>query len=152
MERKGIVLWNLLVLLCQLLLRYLKLWTQECYKADSDSQPPKDAEGFSVPSSSIDPIQQAINEAAQYVAHFVASKLYRLTIDRANEAAAQFKVDIKNAPIEEEHGDASAAMADVANALQAVRTSLILRDILLILIIVTASNTGKSSNYPRPEK
>jgi hypothetical protein len=71
----------------------------------SSSEPPKDAEGFSLPSSSIDPIQQAMNEAAE-----------------AN-AAAQFKVNIKNAPIQEESGDASAAMADVANALQMVSDS-----------------------------
>lgn len=68
----------------------------------SSSEPPKDDEGFSLPSTSIDPIQQAMNEAAE-----------------AN-AAAQFKVNIKNAPIQEESGDASAAMADVANALQMV--------------------------------
>lgn len=73
----------------------------------SSSEPPKDDEGFSLPSTSIDPIQQAINEAAE-----------------AN-AAAQFKVNIKNAPIQEESGDASAAMADVANALQMVSNDIL---------------------------
>jgi len=63
-----------------------------------------------------------MNEAAQYVA--CTLDLHDLIFDRANEAAAQFKVNIKNAPIEEEHGDASAAMADVANALQAVRNGM----------------------------
>jgi len=33
----------------------------------------------------------------------------------------QFKLDIKNAPIQEEEGDVNAAMADMANALRAVR-------------------------------
>jgi hypothetical protein len=32
----------------------------------------------------------------------------------------QFKVDIRNAPIQEEDSDASAALANVANALRAV--------------------------------
>jgi hypothetical protein len=45
-----------------------------------------------------------------------------LTPARANEAGQpQFKVDIKNAPIQEEAGDASAAMAMFGNALQNVR-------------------------------
>lgn len=34
-----------------------------------------------------------------------------------------FKVDIRNAPIAEEDGDASAAMANVANTLRMVRSS-----------------------------
>lgn len=34
--------------------------------------------------------------------------------------APQFKLDIKNAPIQEEDGDPNAAMADMANTLRAV--------------------------------
>jgi hypothetical protein len=48
----------------------------------------------------------------------------RLTIVRAGEGDASqpnFKVDIRNAPIAEEDGDASAAMANVTNALRMVR-------------------------------
>jgi hypothetical protein len=33
----------------------------------------------------------------------------------------QFKLDIKNAPIQEEEGDVNAALADMANTLRAVR-------------------------------
>jgi hypothetical protein len=69
----------------------------------SSLEPPKDAEGFSLRSSSNDPIQQIIDEVA--------------------EGITQYKVSIKNTPIEEESGDASAAMADVANALQKVSYS-----------------------------
>lgn len=36
-------------------------------------------------------------------------------------ASQNFKVDIRNAPIAEEDGDASAAMANVTNALRMVR-------------------------------
>jgi quercetin dioxygenase-like cupin family protein len=43
---------------------------------------------------------------------------------RFNEAQNnQFKVDIRNAPIQEEDGDASAALANVAHALRAVSHS-----------------------------
>lgn len=66
------------------------------------SEPPKDEEGYSLRSTSIDPIQQVMNEVAQ------------------TKETAQLKVNIKNAPIQEESGDTSAAMADVAKALQIV--------------------------------
>lgn len=35
--------------------------------------------------------------------------------------APQFKLDIRNAPIQEEDGDADAALANMANTLRAVR-------------------------------
>lgn len=38
-------------------------------------------------------------------------------------APPQFKLDIKNAPIQEEEGDVNAAMADMANTLRAVRST-----------------------------
>ncbi|KAI9710545.1 MAG: hypothetical protein M1820_002681 [Bogoriella megaspora] len=61
----------------------------------------KDAEGFSVPPSATDPIAQAQQEAAA-----------------SGEAAGpQFKVDIRNAPIQEEGADA--ALANVASTLRA---------------------------------
>jgi hypothetical protein len=37
-----------------------------------------------------------------------------------NNSAPQFKLDIKNAPIQEEDGDANAAIANMANTLRAV--------------------------------
>lgn len=37
-------------------------------------------------------------------------------------APPQFKLDIKNAPIQEEEGDVNAALADMANTLRAVRS------------------------------
>jgi hypothetical protein len=44
-----------------------------------------------------------------------------LIFNRANDSTSpQFKVDIRSAPIAEESGDASAALATVANALQMV--------------------------------
>ncbi|KAF2421828.1 hypothetical protein EJ08DRAFT_690123, partial [Tothia fuscella] len=71
-------------------------------------QPKQDDEGFSVPSASSDPIQQALDEAAA-----------------SNEnTAPQFKVDIRSAPIAEESGDAAAALANVANALQATQPNI----------------------------
>lgn len=94
----------------------------------SSSEPPKDAEGFSLPSSSIDPIQQAMNEAAD-----------------AN-IAANYKVNIKNAPIQEDSGDASAAMADVANALQMVSDMMYVT--IFKLMRLPDRNSTKSCNEP----
>jgi hypothetical protein len=37
----------------------------------------------------------------------------------------QFKLDIKNAPIQEEEGDVNAALADMANTLRAVSPLLV---------------------------
>ncbi|KAI9685314.1 MAG: hypothetical protein M1822_004687 [Bathelium mastoideum] len=65
------------------------------------SEPQKDAEGFTVPSSSSDAITQAQLEAAA----------------TGDAPSSQFKVDIRNAPIQEEGGDA--ALANVANTLRA---------------------------------
>ncbi|SMQ51779.1 unnamed protein product [Zymoseptoria tritici ST99CH_1A5] len=59
----------------------------------------RDDEGFSVPPSNLDPISQAQAEAA------------------AEAGSPQFNVNIRNAPIEEEGGDA--ALASVATKLQA---------------------------------
>ncbi|KZF25203.1 hypothetical protein L228DRAFT_280460 [Xylona heveae TC161] len=60
-----------------------------------------DAEGFSVPPPSTDAISQAEQEAA------------------SENAAPQFKLDIRNDPIQEEDGDAESALANVANTLRA---------------------------------
>ncbi|KAL9096389.1 MAG: hypothetical protein Q9165_001386 [Trypethelium subeluteriae] len=66
-----------------------------------ENEPLKDAEGFTVPPATFDAISQAQQEAAA-----------------SDEApASQFKVDIRNAPIQEEGGDA--ALANVANTLRA---------------------------------
>ncbi|KIW02971.1 uncharacterized protein PV09_05632 [Verruconis gallopava] len=65
-------------------------------------EPPKDEHGFTIPPPSHrDPMQQALAEAAE-----------------VNESQPQFKVDIKNAPIQEDSGDTSAAFAKFGNALQ----------------------------------
>jgi len=68
-------------------------------------EPERDAEGFSVPPSSLDAISRAEQEAAA-----------------AGEDASspQFKLDIRNAPIQEEDGGAEAALANVASTLRAV--------------------------------
>lgn len=73
--------------------------------ADLKPDPEKDAEGFSVPPSAIDAITEAEREAGLV----------------ANEIAPtpQFKLDIRNAPIQEEDGDADAALANMANTLRA---------------------------------
>ncbi|KAF2445506.1 hypothetical protein P171DRAFT_430911 [Karstenula rhodostoma CBS 690.94] len=71
-------------------------------------EPEKDAEGFSVPLSAIDAITQAENEARE--AGLGGNEL---------NPPPQFKLDIKNAPIEEEEGDVNAALADMANTLRA---------------------------------
>ncbi|KAF1973412.1 hypothetical protein BU23DRAFT_554400 [Bimuria novae-zelandiae CBS 107.79] len=73
-------------------------------------EPEKDAEGFSVPPSASDAITEAEKEARE--AGFGTTEL---------SPPPQFKLDIKNAPIQEEEGDVNAAMADMANTLRAVR-------------------------------
>ncbi|KAK5124530.1 hypothetical protein LTR85_001747 [Meristemomyces frigidus] len=66
----------------------------------------RDSEGFSLPPSNLDPISQAQADAAA-----------------AGEGAAPaFNVNIRNAPIREEAGDSEAALASVANKLQAPPT------------------------------
>ncbi|KAF2495726.1 hypothetical protein BU16DRAFT_527494 [Lophium mytilinum] len=66
-------------------------------------EPQKDEEGYSLPPTTLDAISQAEHDA-----------------QLANEASTpQFKVDIRNAPIQEEDGDADAALANVANTLRA---------------------------------
>ncbi|KAF2455241.1 Muniscin C-terminal mu homology domain-containing protein [Lineolata rhizophorae] len=67
-------------------------------------EPQKDSEGFSVPQSATDAITKAEEEAA------------------SEAPAPQFKVDIRNAPIQEEDGDAETALANVANTLRAQAT------------------------------
>ncbi|KAF2795344.1 hypothetical protein K505DRAFT_324123 [Melanomma pulvis-pyrius CBS 109.77] len=68
-------------------------------------EPEKDSEGFSVPPSVVDAITEAEREAG--------------LIPNENNSAPQFKLDIKNAPIQEEDGDANAAIANMANTLRA---------------------------------
>jgi hypothetical protein len=46
------------------------------------------------------------------------SSIHRLTLKSVSDPGAQLKVDIRNAPIHEEDGDASAALANVANTLR----------------------------------
>ncbi|KAI9783938.1 MAG: hypothetical protein M1839_002883 [Geoglossum umbratile] len=60
----------------------------------------KDSEGFSLPPPGKDPISQAEQEANE------------------NAPAPQFKLDIRNDPIQEEDGDANEALANVANTLR----------------------------------
>ncbi|KAF1963506.1 hypothetical protein CC80DRAFT_486879 [Byssothecium circinans] len=73
--------------------------------AETQPEPEKDAEGFSVPPSAIDAITEAEREAG-----LSSGEL---------QPPPQFKLDIKNAPIQEEDGDPNAAMADMANTLRA---------------------------------
>lgn len=75
---------------------------------EAKPEPEKDAEGFSVPPSASDAITEAEREARE--AGFASSEI---------SPPPQFKLDIKNAPIEEEQGDVNAAMADMANTLRA---------------------------------
>ncbi|KAF2203062.1 hypothetical protein GQ43DRAFT_500549 [Delitschia confertaspora ATCC 74209] len=63
----------------------------------------KDSEGFSVPPSASDAITEAEREA---------NMAYE-------NPTPQFKLDIRNAPIQEEEGDADAALASLANTLRA---------------------------------
>lgn len=76
---------------------------QPAIQSAPQPEPEKDAEGYSVPPSATDAISQAEQEALV-----------------ANETPTpQFKVDIRNAPIQEEDGDAETALANVANTLRA---------------------------------
>ncbi|KAI0021298.1 Muniscin C-terminal mu homology domain-containing protein [Xylariomycetidae sp. FL0641] len=69
----------------------------------SQQEPEKDAEGFSVPAPSNDPISQAQREAA------------------AQEAEHLFKLNIQNEPVAEEDPEAKkAALSNVANSLSAM--------------------------------
>ncbi|GAB7352294.1 hypothetical protein MBLNU459_g2749t2 [Dothideomycetes sp. NU459] len=70
---------------------------QGSHSVNKDIEPARDADGFSVPPSAVDPISQAEQEAA-------------------DGNAQQFKVDIRNAPIAEEGADA--ALANVASTLR----------------------------------
>ncbi|KAF2753694.1 hypothetical protein EJ05DRAFT_480168 [Pseudovirgaria hyperparasitica] len=70
------------------------------------TDPRKDSEGFTVPTAGLDAISQAEQEAAGL----------SLSEDAPSQ---QFKVDIRNAPIQEEDGDANAAIANVTNTLRA---------------------------------
>ncbi|KAH8725525.1 Muniscin C-terminal mu homology domain-containing protein [Phaeosphaeriaceae sp. PMI808] len=72
---------------------------------ETKAEPEKDAEGFSVPPSTIDAITEAEREAG--------------LIQPESNPAPQFKLDIRNAPIQEEEGDADAAMANMVNTLRA---------------------------------
>ncbi|KAL1643815.1 Suppressor of Profilin deletion [Didymella pomorum] len=73
--------------------------------AEPRAEPEKDAEGFSVPPSTLDAITEAEREAG-----FAQSE---------SNSTPQFKLDIKNAPIQEEGEDNDAAMASVVNTLRA---------------------------------
>ncbi|KAH7378223.1 Muniscin C-terminal mu homology domain-containing protein [Pyrenochaeta sp. MPI-SDFR-AT-0127] len=70
--------------------------------AEAKPEPEKDAEGFSVPPSAIDAITEAEREAG-----FTQSE---------TNSAPQFKLDIRNAPIQEEGEDADAATANLQAA------------------------------------
>jgi hypothetical protein len=65
-----------------------------------NAAPLLDSEGFSMPSTNLDPISQAQLEAA----------------DESEQHA--FKLDIRNEPIKEEESDAQAALSNVANTLR----------------------------------
>ncbi|KAF9732872.1 hypothetical protein PMIN02_009597 [Paraphaeosphaeria minitans] len=73
------------------------------------TEPEKDDQGFSKPLSAIDAITQAENEAREA----------GLSGNELGNPPPQFKLDIKNAPIQEEEGDVHAALADMANTLRA---------------------------------
>ncbi|KAK5004473.1 hypothetical protein LTR60_006541 [Cryomyces antarcticus] len=74
-------------------------------------EPQRDSEGFSVPPSGRDAISQAEQEAAGM----------KLTIVSGDDTIPpQFKVDIRDAPIQEEGHDAETALANVANTLRMV--------------------------------
>ncbi|KAF2274636.1 uncharacterized protein EI97DRAFT_434869 [Westerdykella ornata] len=68
-------------------------------------EPKKDSEGFSLPPSTTDAITQAEREAA-------------IETSESNPPP-QFKLDIRNAPIQEEEDDADAALVSMANTLRA---------------------------------
>ncbi|KAJ5055139.1 Muniscin C-terminal mu homology domain-containing protein [Bipolaris maydis] len=69
---------------------------------ETHTEPGKDAEGYSVPPSALDAITEAEREAG-----FVQSE---------GNPPPQFKLDIRNAPIQEEDGDADAATANLQAA------------------------------------
>ncbi|KAF1357842.1 hypothetical protein EJ07DRAFT_126753, partial [Lizonia empirigonia] len=73
--------------------------------AEPKAEPEKDADGFSVPPSTLDAITEAEREAG-----FSQSE---------TNSTPQFKLDIRNAPIQEEGEDNDAAMASVVNTLRA---------------------------------
>ncbi|KAJ4366566.1 Suppressor of Profilin deletion [Ascochyta clinopodiicola] len=73
--------------------------------AEPTTEPEKDSEGFSVPPSALDAITEAEREAG-----FSQSE---------GNSTPQFKLDIRNAPIQEEGEDNDAAMASVVNTLRA---------------------------------
>ncbi|KAF2687998.1 hypothetical protein K458DRAFT_295533 [Lentithecium fluviatile CBS 122367] len=73
--------------------------------SEPQPEPVKDSDGFTVPPSASDAITEAEREAG-----FAPIDI---------NPAPQFKLDIKNAPIQEEDGDPNAAMADMANTLRA---------------------------------
>lgn len=54
------------------------------------------------------------------------SVLMPCSVPNESNHAPQFKLDIRNAPIQEEEGDVDAALANVANTLRAVSRSLCL--------------------------
>ncbi|CAN9472886.1 unnamed protein product [Alternaria alternata] len=72
---------------------------------ETQPEPEKDSEGFSVPPSALDAISEAEREAG-------------LAQNEGNPPP-QFKLDIRNAPIQEEDGDADAATANLVNTLRA---------------------------------
>ncbi|KAI4674169.1 hypothetical protein J4E81_006313 [Alternaria sp. BMP 2799] len=71
---------------------------------ETQPEPEKDAEGFSVPPSALDAITEAEREAG--------------LAQNDGNAPPQFKLDIRNAPIQEEDGDADAATANLVNMLR----------------------------------
>ncbi|KAH9861487.1 hypothetical protein J1614_011234 [Plenodomus biglobosus] len=73
--------------------------------AEPKPEPEKDADGFTVPPSAVDAITEAEREAG-----FAQAE---------NNSAPQFKLDIRNAPIQEEDDDADAATANLVNTLRA---------------------------------
>lgn len=76
-----------------------------------------------------------------------------LTLASLNDAPTpQFKVDIRNAPIPEEDGDANAALANVANTLRAVRYLLPVRARRPLLTTLAASDAApETEHYPWPQ-
>ncbi|KAL6156910.1 Suppressor of Profilin deletion [Exserohilum turcicum] len=72
---------------------------------ETQTEPAKDAEGYSMRPSAMDAITEAEREAG-----FAQPE---------GSAPPQFKLDIRNAPIQEEDGDADAATANLVNTLRA---------------------------------
>ncbi|KAI8938865.1 hypothetical protein NX059_004725 [Plenodomus lindquistii] len=73
--------------------------------AEPKAEPEKDADGFTVPPSAVDAITEAEREAGFAQAD--------------SNSTPQFKLDIRNAPIQEEDDDADAATANLVNTLRA---------------------------------